>query len=38
MTVSLIIVVVQLAVTCWALLREPAKDSRFEDDKLIYRS
>jgi hypothetical protein len=38
MTVSLILFGIQLALTLVALLRERSTDSRFENDKLIYKS
>jgi hypothetical protein len=38
MTVSLILFGIQLGLTLFALLRERSTDSRFENDKLIYKS
>ncbi len=38
MNIWTILLAAQILVTVFALIRESAKDSRFEDDKLEYRS
>jgi Flp pilus assembly protein TadB len=38
MTLSLIVLALQIVVTVIALVRESGEDDRFEGDKLIYRS
>ena len=38
MTLSLIVLPLQIVVTAIALMRESGEDPRFEGDKLIYRS
>jgi hypothetical protein len=38
MNIWMILLAAQILVTVFALLRESAKDSRFEDEKLDYRS
>jgi hypothetical protein len=38
MAAYLIVFGIQLLITVVALIREPRKDSRFDGDKLIYRS
>jgi hypothetical protein len=38
MNIWIILLAAQILVTVFALLREPNKDERFEEDKLGYRS
>jgi len=38
MTLSIIFFSIQIAVTIFALLREPKKDTRFSGERLDYRS
>jgi hypothetical protein len=38
MNIWIILLAAQIVVTVFALLRESAKDTRFEDEKLDYRS
>jgi hypothetical protein len=38
MLISLMLFTLQIAVSIFAVMREPGEDTRFQDDKLSYRS